>query len=213
MIEAKDGAASERIGVVEQSRQEQRHTGMNRWLAVAALIVPALALALGACGASGPPGVQTGTPSATAGTPTTVSATAVYGTPPAAEASGTATRPETTPAPSASAIPGESGVEGVVLAGPTCPVERIDSPCPDRPVSLTLGFYTATHSTPASPVATTTSGADGQFRVALPPGTYVVQRACGPQNCTQFPSLRPVMVEVRPGGYIRVTLQADTGIR
>lgn len=180
---------------------------------MAALIVPALALALGACGASGPPGVQTGTPSATAGTPTTVSATAVYGTPPAPEASGTATRPETTPAPSASAVPGESGVEGVVLAGPTCPVERIDSPCPDRPVSLTLGFYTATHSTPAVPVATATSDAGGRFRLALPPGTYIVQRACGPQNCAQFPSVKPVMVEVQAGRFTNLTVNADTGIR
>jgi hypothetical protein len=164
------------------------------------------ALALTACGGdAGSPG-GTGTASVVAAP----SGTAPAQTPvPSATAASTATQAAT-----AAASPGgESGVEGVVLAGPTCPVERVDSPCPERPVALTLGFYTPTHSTPAVPVATATSDASGRFRVALPPGTYVVQRACGPQACTQFPFVKPLTVEVQPGRYTSLTINADTGIR
>src|SRR5205814_1656827 len=34
--------------------------------------------------------------------------------------------------------PAPSGVEGRVTAGPTCPVQRADQPCPDKPVETTL---------------------------------------------------------------------------
>src|SRR5207249_1393233 len=31
-----------------------------------------------------------------------------------------------------------TGIQGMVQAGPTCPVERIDSPCPPRPLAATV---------------------------------------------------------------------------
>src|SRR2546430_12794503 len=31
-----------------------------------------------------------------------------------------------------------SGIQGVVQAGPTCPVEQVGAPCPDRPVPSTV---------------------------------------------------------------------------
>jgi Carboxypeptidase regulatory-like domain len=92
------------------------------------------------------------------------------------------------------------------MAGPTCPVERIDSPCPDRPVRATITVKDAS----GAKVATVSSGADGRFEVGLPAGTYVLigQAATGLHRVTG-----PVHVTVRPGRFTSVTIEFDTGIR
>lgn len=77
-----------------------------------------------------------------------------------------------TPAPLAtatSASAGDTGIDGTVTLGPTCPVERIDSPCPDRPYAAHITIWRGDIQ-----VAETRSGDDGRFRVILPPGTYRV---------------------------------------
>lgn len=162
------------------------------------LVSTALAVILGACGTGG------ARPSATApagASPTAARATASVTLVP---------RPSPTGVPT---LTTGSGVVGIVLAGPTCPVERVDSPCPERPASMPLAIY-AGQPDGGEPVATVTSGLDGRFRLALRAGTYTVQRApCGPQNCSSFPILRPVSFDVRPGAYTELTLDADTGIR
>ncbi len=109
---------------------------------------------------------------------------------------------------------GASGVEGIVLVGPTCPVERIDSPCPDRPAAVTLAAYVGA---PAGGqiAGTAASGADGRFRLALPPGTYTLQRAPCPatgRGCT-FPRIIALPVTVRIGAFTAVVVHGDTGIR
>jgi hypothetical protein len=97
-----------------------------------------------------------------------------------------------------------SGIQGVVQAGPTCPVEQVGSPCPDRPVPSTVrAIGTDGH------IAEGKTDDQGRFRMALEPGTYIVSAA--PVVGAMTPS--PVTVEVRAGAYARVTLEADTGIR
>jgi hypothetical protein len=99
------------------------------------------------------------------------------------------------------------GVSGVVLAGPTCPVETLESPCPPKPVpSISVQVL----STSGEVVDTTTTDGNGRFSVALDPGTYEVRATPGQQA---FMSARPVDVTVRRGAFANVTIRADTGIR
>src|SRR5439155_25145512 len=71
---------------------------------------------------------------------------------------------KTEDAPAATATSG-SGTSGSVVAGPTCPVERPDRPCPPRPVS----GATVT----ANPGGKSTrTDAHGNFVLQLPVGTY-----------------------------------------
>src|SRR5690348_4880929 len=48
------------------------------------------------------------------------------------------TSPTTTTTLPAPPPPSGSGLYGLVMAGPTCPVERPDQPCPPRPVAAHL---------------------------------------------------------------------------
>jgi hypothetical protein len=99
-----------------------------------------------------------------------------------------------------------TGVRGTVLAGPTCPVERADSPCPDVPVAdaevraLSDGGVAGIDRTDA----------EGRFEIALPPGSYrvTVHAGSGP-----FGSAQPVDVTVSADGYATANLSVDTGIR
>src|SRR4051794_1177073 len=66
-----------------------------------------------------------------------------------------------------------SGIGGSVTAGPTCPVEKVpaDPSCAPRHVGA-AGLVVRNVS--GVEVAHTTTGSDGTFFVALPPGSYVV---------------------------------------
>ncbi len=107
----------------------------------------------------------------------------------------------------ASSPSGDSGVRGTVLLGPTCPVETIESPCPDRPladveVQVLQGDDV---------VAAVRSDGDGRFTVALDPGDYVLQAVIeegGPGM-----SAKPIDVMVTSGAFAEVTVPVDSGIR
>jgi hypothetical protein len=174
---------------------------MNRHLIAAAPVVVAMALA--ACGAAtGPEATPTATPATASVSPTA-----------AATASATQ-RPSTaivtdTPGPGAGTLTpapsGETGIAGKATIGPTCPVERVDSPCPDR-------AYAGAHITVwqgGTMVAETRAGADGSFTVAVPPGTY---RVVGESGAT-FPRGTEATITVVEGQLAQVTLRFDSGIR
>jgi hypothetical protein len=97
----------------------------------------------------------------------------------------------------------DSGVRGVVLAGPQCPVESTTSPCPDRPwvgkVEASDGAVRTERDTDAA----------GHFEIALEPGTWTLT----PVMTGAMPSARPVTVTVRPHAFVTVRLVVDTGIR
>jgi hypothetical protein len=102
-----------------------------------------------------------------------------------------------------------SGVRGVVLLGPTCPVG--EDPGADDPVPCLTPYVAPLVVTDAegAVVARVTSGADGKFQVDLPPGEYVITPATGQDT---YPA-QPVSVVVGPGAYADVEINYDTGIR
>ncbi|MBF6600259.1 MAG: carboxypeptidase regulatory-like domain-containing protein [Dehalococcoidia bacterium] len=135
------------------------------------------------------------------------------------DGTGTPARPTASPQPGAMQTPtpgGGSGIEGQVLVGPTCPVERADSPCADRPAQLYV--WAIAQPTPAGGAiaASVRSDADGRFRLALPPGTYTLDGGACPPGTTcagGFPRVTRLTVVVTGGAFTEVRLRGDTGIR
>ena len=101
--------------------------------------------------------------------------------------------------------PAPSGVTGRVTAGPTCPVERPDQPCADKPVETTLRLLRKDGSVAASGK----SSADGSFRMLAAPGSY--------RLVADWPSriggCGPVEVTVDYGRFSYADVSCDTGIR
>jgi hypothetical protein len=123
------------------------------------------------------------------GTPTTAPSAAPAPTPPA-------------PTPSTT-LPDEREISGRVVAGPTCPVEREDSPCPDRPVS---GARVDIRGSDYH--ESTATNSQGRFSADAPSGTYRVT-ASSPSvfGCSEE------TVTVVEGRVTHVTVSCDTGIR
>ncbi len=99
---------------------------------------------------------------------------------------------------------GETGIAGYVTLGPTCPVQRADLPCPDRPYSARITVWRD-----GQMVAETTSSDDGWFKVILEPGAY---RLVGESPGT-LPHGSEQTVVVRGGTLTGVQVTYDTGIR
>jgi hypothetical protein len=102
---------------------------------------------------------------------------------------------------------GGSGIRGTVLLGPTCPVETLESPCPDQPLAdVEIRVLRG-----GDVVATVRSDDEGRFAVALDPGRYEVQAVVeegGPGM-----SAKPVDVLVTKGVFNDVNVPVDSGIR
>jgi hypothetical protein len=111
------------------------------------------------------------------------------------------------PVPTPPSPPPGSGVTGVTVAGPTCPVDRVGGPCGDRPVPAKL---TVVDARSGATVATVTTGTDGVFRIALAPGTYLI-RVGTAGGALRRPE--PVTVVVPTGRYVTTNVRFDTGIR
>jgi hypothetical protein len=160
--------------------------------------------ALAAC-ATGQSGAANGrTVSRAAGpSPVTAPPTGTESVPPPA-AGGATTTGVPTPKPPATG----TGIAGVTVVDPVCPVQRADRPCPPRPVSARLAVLDAT--TNAS-VITVDSDAHGQFSVALRPGRYLLRGISVGGSPPHSPTL--VSVSVEAGRYTTLTVRFDTGIR
>jgi len=104
-------------------------------------------------------------------------------------------------------IPSGTGIQGVVQSGPTCPVERINSPCPPRPLAATVVVRDAA----GHEVARTNSGADAHFKLDVAPGTYTVVGLS--INSSMLPRPIPTTVTVTAGSYVSVNVEYDSGIR
>src|SRR5712691_8625376 len=61
-----------------------------------------------------------------------------------------------------------SGIEGQILLGPTCPVERQGMPC-ERPYKATVVVWNAART---QKVLTFSADDEGRFQVSLAPGDY-----------------------------------------
>jgi len=105
-----------------------------------------------------------------------------------------------TPAPA-------SGVQGVIVLWPTCPVERIGHPC-EKPVAATVDIETSA----GHVLMHCKSDASGKFRIALAPGSYVLRpEPLRPGSGLPRPVPQPVVV--LKGLFTTVRLVYDTGIR
>ncbi len=106
-----------------------------------------------------------------------------------------------------SAPPADTGVEGVVTIGPTCPVVQVGQDCPDQPYAADL--------TVANPhgkiIARATADADGRFRIALAPGDYVLEAKAA--NDSPFPAAATFPFAVQEGIWTHLDLTLDSGIR
>lgn len=107
-----------------------------------------------------------------------------------------------------SAVPGDSGVSGLVLLGPLTPVEQVGGPPNERPYEAAVRVVRAGSDDVA---ASARSGSDGRFRVNLAPGRYTLI-AASPANAV-LPYAAPVDVTVVAHRFADVTVRFDTGIR
>lgn len=111
--------------------------------------------------------------------------------------------------PPASIAPYDSGVQGTVTLGPTCPVMRVgDSTCADKPYATNIQVI-AIGSPKSSLFDTVRSDDTGKYRVMLPPGNYSLQ----PVGGTVLPRCETKDVTIEPSKIITVDLSCDSGIR
>ncbi len=100
-------------------------------------------------------------------------------------------------------------IAGDVVAGPTCPVEQVENPCPPKAVTdRQVNIDTTSGATTAS----TTTDANGRFSIAVPPGSYVVhvkivQGQVGMRQITSGD------VTVTANQTSTMHIELDTGIR
>ena len=99
---------------------------------------------------------------------------------------------------------GSTGVGGVLYRGPVTPVCRAGIPCDAPAPGVTLVFSRAGR------VVRVRTGVGGHFSVALRPGLYAVRVAPALKIGS---GLSPRSVRVPVGGWARVRLMLDTGIR
>ena len=101
-----------------------------------------------------------------------------------------------------------SGVEGRVLIGPTCPVERVppDPNCADRPYATAITVY---RSGVKIPFIIGNSSAAGTFTFSLPPGSYTLVAGSG----GTLPRCGEVTAAVVPDEYTVADISCDSGIR
>ncbi len=103
---------------------------------------------------------------------------------------------------------GLTGIAGVAVAGPTCPVETVGDPaCAPRQVA---GATIVVVDDAGAEVGTAITGADGAFFIAVPAGSYTltgapVEGLMGTPDATS--------VTVADGATTQVQLSYDTGIR
>jgi hypothetical protein len=100
-----------------------------------------------------------------------------------------------------------TGIQGIVQVGPTCPVERLNSPCPPRPLAATIVVRDGN----GAEVTRFHSGADGRFKINLTPGSYTLLGLA--VGSSFLPRPIPTSVTVTQGTYVSVTVQYDSGIR
>ncbi len=98
-------------------------------------------------------------------------------------------------------------INGAVLLGPTCPVERDppDPNCSPKPYATTIRI-----STNGVPYATITTSAAGTYTTTLPAGTYTFLPKGGANG---FPRCSETQVMVTAKETKTVNLECDTGIR
>ncbi|HEY6968436.1 MAG TPA: hypothetical protein VJA94_04465 [Candidatus Angelobacter sp.] len=100
-----------------------------------------------------------------------------------------------------------SGIKGKVALTGNCPgPQRIGESCPPRPYEGKLAIRNASDQ---QVVTTTTTDSKGEFRVAVPPGKYVITQS--PE--TRYPLIHSPEVVVEKNKFTTVQIQGDLGMR
>jgi hypothetical protein len=99
-----------------------------------------------------------------------------------------------------------SAIWGRVVIGPLCPVQRSDSPCPDRPVQASVVIATAS----GHVIRMVASASNGTFSVDVPRGRY---RVTAVEIGSGGRASRPLWVTVAPQAPAAVEIRIDSGIR
>jgi hypothetical protein len=102
-------------------------------------------------------------------------------------------------------IPEKTGIEGHVLIGPVCPVVQLNNPCPDKPYQATLTVL----DTNRRKIVKFQTDANGYFREALGPGTYILH----PESPGRLPVAQEQTFSVLLGQITQLTITYDSGIR
>lgn len=115
---------------------------------------------------------------------------------------------EPTPQPIHTPTPGSSsasGVQGVALVGPSCPVQQAGAPCPDQPWEGVV----IVEDLSGRELTRTATDAGGRFAFTLPPGEYTLV------TLTEgiLPAPASLTVTVVAGQAIYAQLLLDSGIR
>src|SRR5512135_3507416 len=104
-------------------------------------------------------------------------------------------------------VPANTGVEGQVFIGPTCPVVQINNPCPDKTYQDTLTILN-----PAGrKVLKFTTDAEGRFQVSLAPGNYILHPETPAGQ--PMPFGRELPFSVIDGQFTQLKVIYDSGIR
>ena len=105
-------------------------------------------------------------------------------------------------------IPANTGIEGQVHIGPTCPVVQQGKECTDKPYQATL---TVLDSSGAREIARFQTDTEGRFRLPLAPGNYILH----PETPENIPM--PIAPEqnfiVTDGQFTQIIVTYDSGIR
>ena len=100
-----------------------------------------------------------------------------------------------------------SGVRGLVMIGPMCPVLQKGVPCPDLPFSAKI----VVEDEAGVEVARVVSEDDGTFQIELGAGSYILVPES--PNPGAPPTADEQTVEVATDAYTEVLIQYDSGIR
>ena len=100
-----------------------------------------------------------------------------------------------------------SGIKGTVSLTGNCPgPQRVGESCPPRPYQGRLAIRNAFDQQVA---ATTTTDSKGGFKVAVPPGKYVITQS--PE--TRYPLIHSPEILVEKNKFTTVQIQGDLGMR
>lgn len=111
------------------------------------------------------------------------------------------------PTSAATPSPQLSCLRGEVVFGPTCPAERSDAECSDRPFAAELIIQTED----GDEVTRINTGDDGQFQAELAPGEYVLVPV--EPNPGAPPTAKPIDFSVESGDCAELRIRYDSGIR
>jgi hypothetical protein len=102
-----------------------------------------------------------------------------------------------------------TGIQGLIMEGPSCPVVQQGNPCPDRAVAAEVQVLNES----GQQLATFKSDSTGHFKVDLAPDTYTLKPVSPGFGPSVPPFASPTTVTVTQGKYTWVQLTFDTGIR